>query len=284
MNCMLGLSVLAASFNSILLRKSDANCKNTIFKFNFVCSLVWCFLLFLGNKCTWHIEISVLLWGILYGLAQTCFMLCKTAAMSTGPVSITTLIGNSSLLLSISVSMILWKETITIMDILGLFILCISLFLCMYKRDEACYESQWKYYAFLFLVLSASVGLIFKAFGRIGKLQYSGDMMLTSAIVMVLGNFFISLFVDKGAENKLYISKRLWIYALISGVLSCLYNRMNIFLSGSMDAIIYFPVFNGGTVLLSTLLSMFFLKEKLVMKQIIGLMMGVLAICIIGFF
>ena len=109
-------------------------------------------------------------------------------------------------------------------------------------------------------------------------------MMLTSAIVMVLGNFFISLFVDKGAENKLYISKRLWIYALISGVLSCLYNRMNIFLSGSMDAIIFFPVFNGGTVLLSTLLSMFFLKEKLVMKQIIGLMMGVLAICIIGFF
>ena len=78
-------------------------------------------------------------------------------------------------------------------------------------------------------------------------------------------------------EKRLFI-----ILALVSGLLSCLYNRLNIYLSGALDGVIFFPSFNGGVVVLSTVVSMIIFKEKLSAKQLIGLLLGISGICIIG--
>ena len=72
--------------------------------------------------------------------------------------------------------------------------------------------------------------------------------------------------------------------ALVSGLFSCVYNRLNIFLSGALIGMIFYPGFNGGVVILSTILSVVFLREKLSAKQIIGILIGVAGICIIGIF
>lgn len=282
---LLGMSVLAASFNSVVLNKSGANKKDVVFKFNLLCSLVWCVLLFLANNCNFHINLQVIIWGTVYGIAQTCFLIFKTAAMSSGSVSVTTLIGNSSLLISIFASLLLWDEAISATDIFGLILLCFSIFLCTYKKSEKQYMSKWKYYVFFFFVFAASVGIIFKGFGKSGNIEYCGDMMLFSAIIMVLGNFVICCLVNKKSsqvqsENKK--RKKFLLFALSSGVLSCLYNRLNIFLAGSIDGIIFFPCFNGGVVLLSTFLSVLLLKEKFMNSQIVGLLIGIFSICIIG--
>lgn len=281
---LLGLSILAASFNSIVLNRSGANKKETVFKFNFLCSLVWCVILFFANNCTLHLASPVILWGVLYGTAQTCFLLCKTGAMSTGSVSVTTLIGNSSLLISIFVSLVLWKEAVTSIDIAGLVILCVSIFMCTYKKTENKYKPCWKYFVVFFFLFAASVGIIFKAFGKSGNLAYCGDMMLFSAIIMTFTSFIISLFVrGTSSENQEKSDKRKFLlFALGSGILSCLYNRLNILLAGNIDSIIFFPAFNGGVTLLSILLSVFFLKEKLLLPQKIGLITGIISICIIG--
>jgi drug/metabolite transporter (DMT)-like permease len=70
--------------------------------------------------------------------------------------------------------------------------------------------------------------------------------------------------------------------ALVSGLLSCVYNRLNIYLAGNIDAVIFFPSFNGGVIILSALLSVLLLREKLNIKQIFGLLSGAAGICIIG--
>ncbi len=281
---LLGLSILAASFNSIVLNRSGASKKETVFKFNFLCSLVWCVILFFTNKCTLQLTSQVIFWGVLYGTAQTCFLLFKTGAMSTGSVSVTTLIGNSSLLISTFVSLALWKEAVTLTDIIGLATLCVSIFMCTYKKSENEYKPGWKYFVVFFFIFAASVGIIFKAFGKSGNLPYCGDMMLFSAVIMTFTSFIISLFVkDRTSENQEKTDTRKFIlFALGSGILSCLYNRLNIFLAGSIDGIIFFPAFNGGVILLSTLLSVFFLKEKLLLPQKIGLITGAISICVIG--
>ena len=281
---LLAVSVFAASFNSVLLNKSGASGKDTVFKFNFLCSIVWCILLFLANGCTLHINFQVVLWGVLYGIAQICFLVFKTLSMSTGSVSVTTLIGNSSLLISIFVSLALWKEKVSVTDIVALLFLCLAIFLCTYKKSDKQCTGGWKYYVFFFFVFAASVGLIFKGFGKVVNLKYCGDMMLLSAMVMTLGNLVVGCFTGgklvAGKQNL----KAFLLFALGSGILSCLYNRLNIYLAGSVDAIIFFPCFNGGVVLLSTLLSVAFLKEKLFTVQKIGLIIGVISICVIGIF
>lgn len=281
---LLGLSVLAASFNSIVLNKAQVNKKTKIFAFNLIVSLVWCIILFVVSKGSIRLNVQVLFWGIAYGITQALFVLFKTAAMSSGSVSITTLIGNTSLLISVFVSLLIWKETISVIDVLGLCLLLVSIFLCTYKKTEASYTSKWKYYAVFFLIFAAGVGIVFKAFGKSGNLEYCGDMMFVSALVMVICYLVACLFTGgwhlknaaSGEKSKFVI------YAIACGSLSCLYNRLNIFLSGSMDAIIFFPVFNGGVVLLSALFSVLLCKEKLAQKQKIGLLIGIIAISVIG--
>lgn len=229
---------------------------------------------------------KILLWGIVYGLTQTCFILFKTAAMSTGSVTVTTLIGNSSLLISILVSLIVWKEKITAADIIGLVLLVIAIFLCTYTKDASKsvnHTSLWKYYVLLFLLSSAGVGIVFKAFGKSGNLEHCGDMMFVSSIVMIISNLVICFFTGGfKLQNIALRSKSFVIFAVLSGILSCLYNRLNVFLAGNMDALIFFPAFNGGVLFLSAALSAFICRERLKITQLIGLAAGISAICLMG--
>ena len=281
---LLGISVLAASFNSVLLNKSGVHKKDEIFKFNFLNAIVWYIILAVINKGKIYINAQVLLWGVVYGLTQALFILSKTGAMSSGPVAVTTLVGNSSLLISVLASLVIWKERVTITDVVGLALLLIAIALCTYKRTESTYQRKWKYYVVFFLVFAASVGVVFKAFGKSGGLDFCGDMMIVSAIVMIVF-YLVAMLIVVRKENETTHRQRTYgfiAYALICGVFSCLYNRLNIFLSGSMDAIIFFPAFNGGVVLLSTLLSLWICKEKLEKRQAIGIALGIIAIAIIG--
>lgn len=283
---LLLLSVVAASFNSVVLNIAKVSKKEKIFPFNLIVSMVWCIILFIANKGHISLSYQVLFWGILYGLTQTCFILFKTAAMSTGSVSITTLIGNSSLFISIFVSLILWKEAITIVDIIGLVFLVIAIFICTYtKNTEQSTEksSLWKYYVVLFLIFAASVGIVFKAFGKSGNLDYCGDMLFVSSIVMWISNVVIC-FLSGSLKLQNFTSggKSFIAFAVLSGILSCLYNRLNVFLTGNMDSLIFFPSFNGGVVFLSAVLSAIICRERLRTIQIIGLIVGVSAICVIG--
>lgn len=283
---MLLLSVTAASFNSVALNKSKASKLDNVFFLNLIVSLIWCVILFTANKGHISANPQVLFWGILYGLTQTCFILFKTVAMSTGSVTVTTLIGNSSLLISILVSLIIWKERVTVADIIGLGLLLIAIFLCTYTRDETKHANNtrsWKYYALFFLLSAAGVGIVFKAFGKSGNLEYCGDMMFVSSIVMIISNLVICFFTGGLKMQNIAAHSRSFIaFAVLSGILSCLYNRLNVFLTGNMDALIFFPSFNGGVVLLSAVLSALICGERLKITQLIGLAVGISAICLIG--
>lgn len=281
---LLIVSILAASLNNLFLNRAGVSEKNEIFKFSLLNAAVWFVILFVSKRGQIYFDKSILLWGITYGITQTLFIFSKTAAMGTGPVSVTTLIGNCSLIISVIVSLVIWKEAVSLFDIVGLIMLFSSILLCTYKKSNGEFSAKWKLYTLLFFCFAAIVGLIFKAFGKTGNLEHCTDMLLVSSAVMVISYFAISLFYGGlKLENPVCGSKGKFIFfSIVSGILSFIYNRLNIFLSGSLDAIIFFPSFNGGTLLTSMLLSFFFCKERLSPKQTLGLFLGIFAICIIG--
>lgn len=275
-------SIIFASLNSVLLHKAKI-ARNDVFKFNLLCSAVWCVALFIANGFALQINKSVLLWGIIYGVTQTLFILFKTLAMNSGSVSITTLVGNFSLVISVVFCFLVWGETIGLLDIVGLVFLMIGIILSTNKETSASSNKKWPIYLVFFLVFAAAVGISFKAFSKTGQSEFAGDMMLIAALVMLITYALICLFTkNHNTESVSKINKEFIIFALVSGVLSCVYNRLNIYLSGALNAVIFFPAFNGGVILLSTVLSIILLKEKLNLKTSIGILLGVAGICIIG--
>ena len=283
---LLIVSVMFASLNSVYLHKIKLNNSGLIYKFNLICSFTWCVILFVTNGCKLSITTDSLLFGFIYGISQTLFILSKTAAMNNGPVSVTTLIGNSSLVISILVCLFLWNEPVLVTDIIGLVLLTTGIVLCTYKKSEQKYSKLWKVNVIFFLIFSASVGITFKAFSKYGDYDNAGDMLLIAAIVMTLLYSLICCFISNyKCKNVFTDRKELFMfirYALLSGILSCFYNRLNIYLSGVLDGVVFFPVFNGGVILLSTVLAILLLKEKPLTKQLIGILIGISGICVIG--
>ena len=206
--------------------------------------------------------------------------------MNCGFVSITTLIGNCSLPLSVLACLFFWQEPVSAADLVGLTVLMIGIVLTTFRADKGKFGKKWLFCSLLFLVLGAGVGITFKAFSRSGS-THAGDMMLIASAVMLVSYAFICFF-GKGFTSISVmsgVSKRSFVIsALLCGILSCLYNRLNIYLSSVLDAVVFFPSFNGGVVVVSTLLSVLLLGERLKARQTAGIMLGVLAICIIGIF
>ena len=278
------LSIVFASLNSVILHKADLSGSTAVYKFNMIGAAVWCVCLFAVNGFKLHIDKTVLLWGVIYGITQALFILFKTLAMNSGAVSVTTLIGNTSLLVSVLFCFLVWQEPINAADIIGLAILMLGIACSTYEKKNENISRKWVVYSMFFLLFAAGVGISFKAFGKTGNVNSAGDMMLIASVVMLASYTVICLCVKKrnASRQGFKIQKEFIIYALLSGCLSCVYNRMNIYLASVVDAVVFFPSFNGGVVFLSAFLSVLLLKEKLKLKTAIDIVLGIAGICIIG--
>ncbi len=282
MNYLLLLaSVAAASLNSVLLHKLDED--RDAFEFNMYTSFIWMIILFACNGFKITFTKQAVLFALLYGTIQVMFQVSKAKAMSAGPVSITTLIGNCSLLLSTAVGVIVWREKVTVFQVLGLIMLLAAVIYCSYSKQNTAHTAKWKFYCVVFFVFAASVGIVFKTFSKSGSNDCTGNMMFFAAVVMSLMLLCITLFNKrKSTAVKNKFDRKYLMLVLSCGILSCLYNRLNIYLTGQLPSIVFFPSFNGGVVLASFLMSKFILKEKLRIKQTIAILIGALAICIVG--
>lgn len=282
---LLALSIAAASLYSIVLHKVNFKENGSVFLFNLMSSAVWCLCLLITNGFRLLIDGSVLLWGFIYGITQALFILFKAKAMNEGSVSITTLVGNCSLIISVFACFVFFDEPVSLADIIGLLVLMLGIFLTTYRKSNLFLTKKWFVYALLFLIFGAAVGLVFKAFSKSGSVHAS-DMMVIASIVMLIAYSIICLangdFKKRLSPLIVGHSKKFFITALIAGALSCAYNRLNIYLSGELIGAVFFPSFNGGVVVLSTLLGVVLLREKLGIMQIVGISLGIVGISIIG--
>ena len=154
-----------------------------------------------------------------------------------------------------------------------------------YKKTNFRFTKKWMVYTLFFLMFGAAVGLVFKAFSKSGS-GHGGDMMIVASAVMLISYSIICL-ANGNFQKELPLlvrsrAKSFFITVVIAGILSCAYNRLNIYLSGEMIGAIFFPCFNGGVVVLSTILGIVLLRERLSAMQFIGIALGIGSICMIG--
>ena len=65
---------------------------------------------------------------------------------------------------------------------------------------------------------------------------------------------------------------------MVSGACVAVNNKLNLYLSGVMDSAVFFPIVNGGGLVLTTVAAFLLFKEKLTKKQWVGLIVGICAV------
>ena len=122
--------------------------------------------------------------------------------------------------------------------------------------------------------------------------QYS-DFAEELPFFLVYSMFFSTVFIaiasviirDKETSKSRFSEKealkKIWI-PLCLGVCVGTLNFINLELSGKLPSVIHFPVYNVGSMLLTSGISAIIYKDKPTKKQGIGFVIGIAAILVIG--
>lgn len=181
---------------------------------------------------------------------------------------------------------------------------------------------KWKIYAAFFFLFSALTGIIFRFHQAADAARTDEMMIFASAVVIALlailgsGAALFGRRRRAAAENipaeenasaaeqqsavqpsdggtvaagsaVLPVKKRLLAagaLTLACRVAGCVYNRLNIYLSGAMANAVFFPLFNGGNIILSTLAGWLLFRETLSKMQIVGIACGMAAVVLVSNF
>lgn len=283
------ISIFFSVVNACLLRSfayKTAKNKYSLFIFNSGVSIVWILILSLWLLISGDSQISLtaVLYGVVYGVTLGLFLLFKMSSTAEGPVSLTTLIGSCAFIIATFFSVAYAKEAISVFQIIGMTMLLASLVLCINpKKSGEKLTAKWFFNSFMFFLVGGLIGILYKLFGKSSASEQVNTMMLVasavSGIFFALGSKFET---RKEKEVARKPNKLVYTYMLLCGIAGCVYIRLNVSLSAIIPGAIFFPVSNGGMVILSTVAGKVLFNEKLKPVQILGIVIGLLAIVING--
>ena len=289
------ISISFTTLNGTLLHKfSNRGLKNTgdIYLFNSMINLVWSVILFTLACLTGGLKLDVttITFGFIYAIILCGYQLFKCLSLASGPISMTTLIANCAFLITTAYAFFIDKEPISLIQVIGIVILLGSLLLCINPKSNKSDDSmkitlRWFIFALCLFFAGGGVGIIYRVFGKSEVSNNATSMLFFAAITSSL-ILFILAHVTNGIGKcpRPQLEKTAVKYALLCGITGCIYIRMNLSLSAVIPSVIFFPVSNGATVILSSIVGWLLFKEKLTRSQIIGIILGMIAIVCIGCF
>jgi drug/metabolite transporter (DMT)-like permease len=177
-----------------------------------------------------------------------------------------------------------YKEAISVLWVTGIVLLLVGIFAAVGSIDRA-KNKGWIVTAVLAMTCSGTVGVLQKLF-RIENPNGDIDTFLFTAIGVMLIISLIGMLLVRGRlerdANHEEKPRYYFVFSLALAVSVVFANKLNLFLSGVLPGIIFFPCVNGGCIALSSVASSILFKEKLKLIQWIGVSLSVIAIILIA--
>jgi drug/metabolite transporter (DMT)-like permease len=284
------IASLAAALGGSIAKKYYTDKQPTGLSGGFIFNAVGCLtaaviLLFWGGVGTPSVFTIVL--GVVFGAVTAFQGIANIAALQVGPMSYTSVIISFSTLISALSGVMFFNESLGWAQIVGIVLMLIS-FVLAAKSDGAEKKANLKW---LFLCL-----ITFVATGGIGVMQkvhqsseYRDELNAFLIIAFISSAILCTIFAvlsrrreARSADVKSNENKKLfWILLgvmIVSGACVAVNNKFNLYLSGVMDSAVFFPIVNGGGLVLTTLAAVLLFKEKLSKKQWIGVVFGIASV------
>lgn len=237
--------------------------------------------IFLTNAIRCHT--AVVAFGSVFGLLTMLFQLCYIKAMTCGSVSMTVLLVNLSMIIPVITSVAIFDENLTGTKILGLILTIIALTISIDRNEKSENSKKWFLLSALSFLLNGGLAVTQQIFGKTVWKDESTAFVAWSYIIATILSLMIYLLLKfKGKNTTFKIKPSVLGIGLSIGVILGAFQLLNTKAIATIDGLLLFPFYNGGTLILSYFFSIFFLKDKLKIKQIISIIIGIFAIIFIN--
>lgn len=206
-------------------------------------------------------------------------------AMAKGPMAVASLVVYvGGMVPPIIFGVFCYHQAVKITQIIGFVLMIVSLVLCVNLKKDKRMSVKWLFYAVTSFLCWGFIGVC-QQIHQESKYAYElNEFMLWSFIIMTI--LFAALYLcvkNKDRQISTYAFKSKTSFLVIGvGVLIGIVYMLNLYLVGVLPAIVMFPAGNGGVTLLSALSAIIFFKEKTDAKQITGIVIGIISICLLG--
>lgn len=233
---------------------------------------------------------ELLLWSLMLGVTTVAFQVIFSIALTTGPVSLTTLISNLAVIVPTIISAIVFREKIYFSQLFGIIMLIISLPLSMKEAPfgEMKISRKW-------VILSAAAFLGHSALTTVqklfiitesSKLPGASVTFLTFAYLFSAGLAFIiyltNRFVLKKGKHGFKLPGNVILFALGMGIALALYQRTQMIGIENIPGSFMFPAYAGLQSLSMTAIGIVMFGDRLSRRQMLGVMCGILSIIFIN--
>ena len=227
--------------------------------------------------------------GVAFGAVTTLQGITNIAALQVGPMSYTSVIISFSTLISALSGVMFFDESLGWAQIVGMVLMLASFVLAAKSDvDEKKANLKWLFLCLIAFVATGGIGVMQKVHQ---SSEYRDELnafliiaFVSSAVLCV---FFAALmkrresrFADEKEKEK-NGKRQIWLLLgimIASGACVAVNNKFNLYLSGVMDSAVFFPIVNGGGLVLTTLAAVLLFKEKLSTKQWIGVVLGIASV------
>ena len=258
--------------------------------FNTSVSLVSAISLLAMSKIS-HISLFTILLGIAFGVTTALQQLFTLKAYETGPFAYTTVIMSLSTIIPTFSGHFIWGEEIAPVQILGIILMFVCIICSVNNgpntKSHSKSSARWLINTSIAFLCSGLIGVMQKFHQSSEyKLELDGFLIIAFAISFTysLALFFVTASkqqTDKRQFAKTELKCAMLIIMLLCGIGDALNNKINLYLSGIIDSAIFFPVVNGGNLILTTISSILIFKEKLSLQKWIGIAIGIIAVILL---
>ena len=276
------LSVCSTVLNNVLCNhvgKEYSDRSGMVKRFQFFAFLS-CFIVFVVLACFENFSIYTVLLGVLFGVVAFLSTHFCILAMSSGPMHITVLVVTASMLIP-TLSGLFFGESFSIFKLIAALILVVFLYLASAAEKGKKINVKWLIYCSIAFLAGGIIGVLQKVHQ---SSAHSDEFYLFLASAFLIATLF-AMFNKKQENQKVEKTSLKFLgISLLSGACVFAMYVINTKLSGQLPSQLFFPLINGSNVVISSLLSFTVFKEKMSVKQLIGISGGLLcliAICVL---
>lgn len=221
-------------------------------------------------------------YAICYGLLLLSAQWLYTMAMKQGNVGICSTIYSFGFVIPTMAGVIIWNDSLKLTGGVGIVLVLVSILLSGLASKSEKKTDKKSYLAPLILAMVSSGGL-----GLMQKIQQSspfpGERIPFVAVAFLFAGIVSLTISFVSAKEKTNSSVMSVFFAILTGLSFSGSNLLNTTLAGMVSLTVFPPILNIGTIVLSSLVGSVIFREKPTKTEMAVLVLGILAILLIGF-
>ena len=222
--------------------------------------------------------------GLIFGLILTFHQIFLYRALATGSYAYTLMFASCGMILPTAMGAVFFHEQINIFQCIGIVCVFVMFYLTTNPEKGEKINAKWLAFAIIVFFFSGGFGImqrLFQEFAPGGKAQLC-EFLMIAFFVLAVYSFISLLYSEKSAVGAVKAPLNIVWLAAVVGVTTAMNHQFNLYLSGVMPSVIFFPIINGAAVAFTILVAATIFREKYTVKQYIGLAFGFSAILLLS--